>query len=76
MYDELVNRVNAIQTADTSNLLGKSDCNTRIYKIEKKIMAENIATRLNQANLGSKNDIAGFAKQTDFDEKLKKKKKK
>ena len=31
----------------------------------------NFAARLAQANLESKNDIANFAKKTDFDDKLK-----
>ena len=35
-----------------------------------KFTAENFATRLKQANLGSKSDIANFVKKTDFDNKL------
>ena len=33
--------------------------------------SENFAARLVQANLASKNDIAGFVKKTDFNWKLK-----
>ena len=36
-YDELVKKVNAIQTTDTSNLVKKTDYNTKISEIEKKI---------------------------------------
>ena len=34
-------------------------------------MSEYFATRLGQANLASKKDIANFIKKTDFDDKLK-----
>ena len=34
-------------------------------------MSENFATRLAQANLATKDDIADFIKQVDFDDKLK-----
>ena len=34
-------------------------------------MAIYLNTRLKQANLGSKNDVANFVKKTDFDEKSK-----
>ena len=36
-----------------------------------KLTAESIAARLAQANLASKNDIANFVKETDFDDELK-----
>ena len=36
-----------------------------------KLKSENFASRLAQANLASKNDIANFVKTTDFDDKLK-----
>ena len=36
-----------------------------------KSTAENFATRLAQANLASKSDIANFVNKTDFDDKLK-----
>ena len=35
-----------------------------------KLTVENFAAKLKQANLASKNDIADFIKQTDFDKKL------
>ena len=38
----------------------------------KNLTADNFAARLKQANLASKNDIDGFVKNTDFDEKIKK----
>ena len=34
-FDELVKKVNAIQTTGISNLLKKTDCNTNIHEIEK-----------------------------------------
>ena len=34
-------------------------------------MWENFTTRLGQANLASKNDVANFGKKTDFDDQLK-----
>ena len=33
-YDELVKKVNAIQTTDTSNLVRNTDHNTKINEIE------------------------------------------
>ena len=36
-----------------------------------KLTAENFSSRLAQANLASKSDIANFVKNTDFDDKLK-----
>ena len=65
----------------------KNDYETKINKIEKitdhdnaqyittsefKLTLENFASRLAQARLVSKNDIANFVKKTDFDNKLKK----
>ena len=35
-YDELVKKVNAIQTTDTSSLVKKTDGNTKVNEIEKK----------------------------------------
>ena len=76
----MVKIVNAIQTNGTSNLVKKTDYNTKINEIEKKItdlddsnkyittqefsklMSENVAARLAQANLASKNDIVAFVK--------------
>ena len=37
-----------------------------------KLTAKNVAVRLAEANLASKNDIAALVKMTDFDDKLKK----
>ena len=37
-----------------------------------KLIPENFAAKLRQANLGSKSDISYFVKKTDFDDKLKK----
>ena len=34
-FDELVKKVNAIQTTGVSNLFKKPDCNTNIHEIEK-----------------------------------------
>ena len=34
-HDELVKKVNAIKTTDTSKLVQKTDYNTKIYEIEK-----------------------------------------
>ena len=36
-----------------------------------KLTAENFTVRLKQANLATKDDIDGFVKKTDFDDKLK-----
>ena len=85
-FNELVNKVNAIQTTDTSNLVKKTDYKTKINEMEKETIdhghAKYITTqkflapdhftgRLKQANLASKNDIPDFLKKTDFDGKLK-----
>ena len=75
-YNELVRKVNAIQTIDTSNLVKKPDDKTKIIESEMKIpdhdkhitttefdklMKNNLARRLKQAYL-AKNDIANFLK--------------
>ena len=87
-YNELVKKVNNINTTDTSNLVKKTDYNIKISEIENKIndhdyakyitaqgfnklISKNFASRLSQATLGSKNDIANFVNNTDFDDKLK-----
>ena len=44
-YNELVKKVNAIQTTDTGNLVKKSDYNTKIGKIEKKFHDMHITTQ-------------------------------
>ena len=36
VYDQLVKKVNAIQTIDTSNLVKITECNTKINDIQKK----------------------------------------
>ena len=41
VYDELVKKVNAVQTTDNSNLVKKSDYNKKFNKIEKKITDHN-----------------------------------
>ena len=73
---------------NVSNLVKKTDCNTKINEIKKKIInrdhdkyiitpefnkliAESFATRLPQADLASKNDIAVLIEKTDFDNKIK-----
>ena len=37
VYDELVKKVNSIQTNDTIDLVKKTDYNTKINEVEKKI---------------------------------------
>ena len=87
LCDELVKKVNAIKTADTSNLVNKADYNIKIAETEKKIldhdhckyittqvfnklMSENFAARLKQADLATKADIDDLGKKADFDDKL------
>ena len=70
-------KVNNIKTTDTSNLVKKSDYDTKIGEIEKKIldhnhdkyiatqefnkmMTDNFAARVKQANLASEKDISDF----------------
>ena len=91
-------KVNNISSTDTSDLVKKTDYKVKINEIENKItsdhhncittqefnklISENFAAGLAQANVGSKTDIpdvTDFAKKkkkkkkTDFEEKLKKK---
>ena len=81
----MVKKFIAIQAIDTTGLVKKAESNTRIMDIEKKIIIhhkritkndsnklpnENLVEILKQENLASKNDIANFVKNTDFDEKL------
>ena len=70
-----------------SNLVKKTDYNTKINEFENKITdhnhdkyfttpefkltSENFAARLKQANLASKNDIANFVNETNFDNQVK-----
>ena len=37
-YNELVKKVNGIQTTDTGNLVKKADYNTKIGEVEKKML--------------------------------------
>ena len=84
-YNKLVKKVNNISGTDTSNVGKKTDCNTEFSEIDIKITTDhtkytteefdkltskNFAARLAQANLASKNGIANFLKETDFDNKL------
>ena len=70
-YNELVKKVNAIQTTNTSNFVKKTDYNTKISEIENKTNyydnAKYITTQefnftaiLKQANLTSETDIGNF----------------
>ena len=45
VYDELLKKVNAIQTAGTSNLVKEADYDTRIGEIEKKILDHDQKTK-------------------------------
>ena len=56
MYDELVKRVTAIQTADTSNLVKKADKYVTTQEFNR-LTSENLYERLRQADLVSKNDF-------------------
>ena len=75
---KLLKRINCIWTNGTSNLVKKAaDYNSKTDELEKKItehdkyVTSQEFTRLKQADLESKSDIANFIKKTDFDEKLK-----
>ena len=75
---KLLKRINCIWTNGTSNLVKKAaDYNSKTDELEKKItehdkyVTSQEFTRLKQADLESKSDIANFVKKTDFDEKLK-----
>ena len=56
MYDELVKRVTAIQTTDTSNLVKKADKYVTTQEFNR-LTSENLSERLRQADLVSKNDF-------------------
>ena len=81
MYDEVVQKVNAIfQTTDSSHLVEKTekkiDHNQDKYITTQelnKLAKENCAAILKKAKLATNADIADFVKKTDFDDKLKKK---
>ena len=75
---KLLKRINCIWTNGTSNLVKKAaDYNSKTDELEKKItehdkyVTSQEFTRLKQADLESKSDIANFIKKTDLDEKLK-----
>ena len=80
----MIKKFNAIQTNDTIDLVKKTDYSTKIDEIQIKILndykyvtttefnklkLENFATRLKQAKLATKDDIANFVKKTDSDGK-------
>ena len=74
----MVEKVNAIQTTVTRNLVKETDYNTKIKEIEekitanhdiyitaeefKKLMKDNFDVRLKEADLVSKKEIADFIK--------------
>ena len=80
----MVNKVNAFQTNDTSNLAKKTRTQ-KLVKLKKELLfliittkefndltTENLPTRLKHANLATKVDINDLVEKTDFDAKLKK----
>ena len=74
--NEVKNKIPNITNLDTTTALTavenkidhSKDITTPVFN---KLTAENFNARLAQANLASKNDIANFVKNTDFDDKLK-----
>ena len=70
-YNELVKKVNNINTTDTMDLVKKTGYNTKSNEIEKTI-TDHDHDKFAQANVPSKNDIVNFIKKTDFYDKLKK----
>ena len=77
IYAELVKEVNVIQNTDTSNLVKKAHCNTKIAEIEKKILDhdrnnKDITTqefnRLTAENLAARLKQANLATKTDADD--------
>ena len=74
--NEVKNKIPNITNLDTTTALtaveNKIDHSKYITTpVFNKLTAENFNARLAQANLASKNDIANFVKNTDFDDKLK-----
>ena len=81
-----LNKVNAIQTTDNSNIVKKADYDTKIEETDKKIINHDhdkyittlefvmLTTENFEAKLATKGDIDDFMKKEDFDEKVKKKK--
>ena len=51
VYNDLVKKVNTIQTTETSDLVKKTDCNPKVRKIEKKILNHNFDKLLLLKNL-------------------------
>ena len=45
-YDQMIKKVHAIQTIDTSDLVKKTDYNTKINEIERKLLIMIIVTSL------------------------------
>ena len=77
----MVKNIRAIQTIDTNDLVKKADYNTKIDENERKISnhdkfittqefnkltAENVAARLKQTKLASKDDVTNFVKKYIF----------
>ena len=86
----MVNKISNISTTDAINLVKRTDYSTKTNEIENKVttdhdkyittqeynklLSENVAAKLKQANLASKTDIpenTDIVKKTDFDDKLK-----
>ena len=59
--DELVQKVNAIQTTDTINLFRKTDYNTKINEIEKKITDHNHSNKYDTTQEFDKLTLENFA---------------
>ena len=86
-YNELVKKLNNINTTNTSNLVKKLTIAQRLMKLKNtdldysnkyittqefnKLTSEIFTSRLAQASLANKNYLCNFVKKTDFDDKLK-----
>ena len=70
--NKIPNITNLATTADLNVVENKIPDHSKYMTTPEfnKLMAENFAARLAQANLASKSDIANFVKMTDFDGKL------
>ena len=83
LNNQIVKKVNTIETTDTSNLVNKADYDTEIYETKKEILHHNhdkyITTqKLNKftadnfaVRLVVKPDISDFVEKTDFDDTVK-----
>ena len=83
LNNQIVKKVNTIETTDTSNLVKKADYDTEIYETKKEILYHNhdkyITTqKLNKLTADNfavrlivKPDISDFVEKTDFDDKVK-----